>query len=140
MCADCEPETYMDPPQPLRWCTGCLRDLPPDAFPRNRTGPCRLCHAAATRQVYRQRKLVAAAEALLAEEEALAQLWSFFCGMCGWETEVRRRATEKPMQVLAGAARCERCHSVAWASLVSGPATLAAAQPEIERLARARRR
>lgn len=120
----------------MRWCYGCEQNLPESAFPLNRTGNCKPCHAAASRMAYRQRKILAAAESIMAAEMALVQLWSFFCGMCGWETEHLRRATEKPMQVLAGAVRCERCASVAWASLVSGPATLGAAAAEIERITR----
>lgn len=118
----------------MKVCPGaCGLMLSEDAFPRNRTGACLACHRQASRRAYSQRKALRAAEAVLAAEEALWQLWSLACSMCGEEELARRRATARPLQLLPGEVRCGRCGSATWGSLVSGPATLEAAQPEIER-------
>ncbi len=120
----------------MRWCDTCELDLLVSDFPKNRTGSCLACHRIAERARYRANKAVAEAARILRAEEAVGQLWSLECRLCGEEQTARRRATVKPLSLVAGQLRCGRCGSVVFASLVSGPATLAAAVPELARLAR----
>ncbi len=120
----------------MRFCDSCELELLASDFPKNRTGACLACHRIAERARYRAHKAVAEAGRILRAEEAVGQLWCLQCGLCGEEQTARRRATVKPLSLVAGQLRCGRCASVVFASLVSGPATLAAAQPELDRLAR----
>lgn len=120
----------------MRICDGCELDLLVSDFPKNRTGNCLSCHRIAERARYRAKLAVAEAGRILRAEEAVGQLWCLSCNACGEEQTARRRATVKPLSLQAGELRCGRCGSVVFASLVSGPSTLAAAQPELARLAR----
>lgn len=117
-------------------CPACGLVLSPEAFPRNRTGPCKVCHNTASREAYRQRKALKVAQVVLAAEECVWQLWGVHCMLCGWEAEVRRRATEEPLRLWVDSLQCRRCDASCFAALMSGPATLGAAAAEIERVTR----
>ncbi len=77
-----------------------------------------------------------AAGRILRLEEAVSQLWMLSCPLCADEQLARRRATEVALTLAAGAIRCRRCGAGYFAALISGPATLGAAAPELARLAR----